>query len=104
CSRLRNQRDSLSSPTRRSSDLRARQAHPTLEEREFRSYRPDRTCCSHLQTHRGKPAPAANPTGRDKADCGSEGDIGSNPAHRWSDRKSTRLNSSHVKISYAVFC
>src|SRR6266700_4392212 len=25
--------------------------------------------------------------------------------HRWrSDRKSTRLNSSHVKISYAVFC
>src|SRR5436309_10226501 len=30
------------------------------------------------------------------------------PAHRWrirvGDRKSTRLNSSHVKISYAVFC
>src|SRR5690606_19373886 len=24
--------------------------------------------------------------------------------HRRSDRKSTRLNSSHVKISYAVFC
>src|SRR5690606_40669726 len=23
---------------------------------------------------------------------------------RWEDRKSTRLNSSHVKISYAVFC
>src|SRR6266511_5631770 len=22
----------------------------------------------------------------------------------WRDRKSTRLNSSHVKISYAVFC
>src|SRR5690606_41066018 len=22
----------------------------------------------------------------------------------WIDRKSTRLNSSHVKISYAVFC
>src|SRR5690606_41533344 len=22
----------------------------------------------------------------------------------WKDRKSTRLNSSHVKISYAVFC
>src|SRR6266496_6039565 len=22
----------------------------------------------------------------------------------WSDRKSTRLNSSHVEISYAVFC
>src|SRR5436309_12294044 len=23
---------------------------------------------------------------------------------KWTDRKSTRLNSSHVKISYAVFC
>src|SRR5690606_42113926 len=26
------------------------------------------------------------------------------PAAREKDRKSTRLNSSHVKISYAVFC
>src|SRR5690606_41670772 len=26
------------------------------------------------------------------------------PARAWRDRKSTRLNSSHVKISYAVFC
>src|SRR3989442_7776523 len=28
------------------------------------------------------------------------------PAERvdWKDRKSTRLNSSHVRISYAVFC
>src|SRR2546426_7399595 len=24
--------------------------------------------------------------------------------HRWRDRKSTRLNSSHLVISYAVFC
>src|SRR5690606_40263184 len=24
--------------------------------------------------------------------------------YEWLDRKSTRLNSSHVKISYAVFC
>src|SRR3989442_11981890 len=28
--------------------------------------------------------------------------IGGNPSRR--DRKSTRLNSSHVRISYAVFC
>src|SRR5690606_41908817 len=27
-----------------------------------------------------------------------------NSSNRGSDRKSTRLNSSHVKISYAVFC
>src|SRR5256885_11665802 len=26
------------------------------------------------------------------------------PAHRGRDRKSTRLNSSHLVISYAVFC
>src|SRR5688572_32513083 len=25
-------------------------------------------------------------------------------AARWADRKSTRLNSSHSQISYAVFC
>src|SRR4051794_41435432 len=25
-------------------------------------------------------------------------------AHTWIDRKSTRLNSSHPSISYAVFC
>src|SRR5690606_40045299 len=44
-------------------------------------------------------------------------EIGRDPVHRpsdlcrgaavvrtWRDRKSTRLNSSHVKISYAVFC
>src|SRR5690606_40831061 len=28
----------------------------------------------------------------------------SSPANRFLDRKSTRLNSSHVKSSYAVFC
>src|SRR3712207_7693307 len=29
---------------------------------------------------------------------------GAQPVHRASDRKSTRLNSSHANISYAVFC
>src|SRR5436305_11522630 len=33
--------------------------------------------------------------GRLRRDC---------PKHRSLDRKSTRLNSSHVRISYAVFC
>src|SRR5690606_42131344 len=33
----------------------------------------------------------------------AEGEAASLPA-RGTDRKSTRLNSSHVKISYAVFC
>src|SRR2546427_7890621 len=29
---------------------------------------------------------------------------GGDRAHVWVDRKSTRLNSSHSQISYAVFC
>src|SRR5258705_9388392 len=32
------------------------------------------------------------------------GDPNSNPRLRAADRKSTRLNSSHLGISYAVFC
>src|SRR5207302_9525084 len=31
-------------------------------------------------------------------------DVLEDAIHVWRDRKSTRLNSSHVKISYAVFC
>src|SRR5438874_7945123 len=34
----------------------------------------------------------------------SVGNFLNNPAGRLIDRKSTRLNSSHVEISYAVFC
>src|SRR5690606_42013940 len=30
--------------------------------------------------------------------------LGDQVVHKLQDRKSTRLNSSHVKISYAVFC
>src|SRR6266511_5946081 len=39
---------------------------------------------------------------RAPADRGRRGGCARRPARR--DRKSTRLNSSHVKISYAVFC
>src|SRR5699024_11374193 len=42
-----------------------------------------------------------------KANKGSLTPIGKTfitPIHLYSDRKSTRLNSSHVSISYAVFC
>src|SRR3712207_7751292 len=37
-----------------------------------------------------------------KADVHTPPRTGQSPAH--TDRKSTRLNSSHVNISYAVFC
>src|SRR5690349_23047255 len=37
------------------------------------------------------------------ATCGTESEIASSNRNN-ADRKSTRLNSSHVEISYAVFC
>src|SRR2546427_4213411 len=35
---------------------------------------------------------------------GMETEQGTRIGHGWTDRKSTRLNSSHSQISYAVFC
>src|SRR5690606_41611943 len=79
-----------SSPTRRSSDLgtrrRARQG-PGTRDRVRRAVRPVEG-----------PPPA-------RGDAGAAGRVrGRPPAPRLTDRKSTRLNSSHVKSSYAVFC
>src|SRR5439155_1887521 len=39
-----------------------------------------------------------------RADNRGEGGVMALTARRMRDRKSTRLNSSHVAISYAVFC
>src|SRR5690625_6303965 len=64
----------LSFPTRRSSDL-----HPHAVRADGRAH----------ERRRGPPHPGRG-RGRSPA------------AHQ--DRKSTRLNSSHVAISYAVFC
>src|SRR3712207_8768162 len=36
--------------------------------------------------------------------AGGVGERADHPDHRRRDRKSTRLNSSHANISYAVFC
>src|SRR5256885_5592375 len=36
--------------------------------------------------------------------CSTLWSVISTPMPRWRDRKSTRLNSSHLVISYAVFC
>src|SRR5690606_40509001 len=74
-------------PTRRSSDLnaRSRQDGPVTA-----------AGLGRVGRRRGIAAPQTrNETRLDHADA----DI-----YREGDRKSTRLNSSHVKISYAVFC
>src|SRR5438105_6098229 len=46
--------------------------------------------------------PCAAPAGDGGA--GGAGGARARPPHRGEDRKSTRLNSSHEWISYAVFC
>src|SRR5699024_12786219 len=80
----RDHRDLHSFPTRRSSDLRRR-----LRIRPCRP-RPN----SRGRGRASPPRPASSPTFRVRVRGGL-----ARP-----DRKSTRLNSSHVSISYAVFC
>src|SRR2546427_9700134 len=59
---------------------------------------------------RACPFPGTSRTGRGRAshsggrDSPAPGSRSPSPAHRYRDRKSTRLNSSHSQISYAVFC
>src|SRR5690606_41437341 len=74
-------RDLPSFPTRRSSDLSS-----TSSAASSRSMREPSPCAS--SSSRKASAVVAKPVG----------------TRMPRDRKSTRLNSSHVKISYAVFC
>src|SRR5437870_2690739 len=75
-------RDLHSFPTRRSSDLSMPWLKLALPERNLSS------SASIVDTNWGSPP------------CNSR----SRRMNRFLDRKSTRLNSSHVAISYAVFC
>src|SRR5690606_40766829 len=87
-------------PTRRSSDLdkstrpTAPQAGPLPQPEDGLAPRPLRA-----QT----PAPSPPPEARVISSANAE-DTMPTPKARQEDRKSTRLNSSHVKSSYAVFC
>src|SRR5690606_42150560 len=91
-------RDLHSFPTRRSSDLR----HKTIRRvfyctaGEGLSGRSVEINCPAFQWN----MPKYDPAGSSEAASASEY---SGPPTS-TDRKSTRLNSSHVKISYAVFC
>src|SRR5690606_41954497 len=80
-------RDLHSFPTRRSSDLPPTAIQARRVRRRFRvsSSRRPRSPSAQVRT--------AGPASRPASPPGSA-----------EDRKSTRLNSSHVKISYAVFC
>src|SRR5205807_9011345 len=84
--------DLHSFPTRRSSDLACRRSAPRLRRSPARDNRALRDAPSGEMFHlarRRRCHPRAPPRA-------------STPAQV--DRKSTRLNSSHLVISYAVFC
>src|SRR5690606_39569539 len=87
-------RDLHSVPTRRSSDLKWDKQHIDILSARF-----------VLQPDRFDVVVASNLFGDILSDLGPActGTIGIAPSANL-DRKSTRLNSSHVKISYAVFC
>src|SRR5690606_41455896 len=71
----------------------------------FRSGRKGRSARSHRRDRRARRRRGR--TGRTPRGAGPQDrprPAGDRARRRRTDRKSTRLNSSHVKISYAVFC
>src|SRR5690606_40862344 len=90
CSRAH--RDLHSFPTRRSSDLAIRFSRLART--------PFTTPCSRNRIPKIRPTKSRRARGRSKAGWENPSTV----LHIHTDRKSTRLNSSHVKISYAVFC
>src|SRR5206468_5325191 len=99
-SRSSDQRHLHSFPTRRSSDLPLCGAGATQRRTSgslTRPYIPRTERIQNLAT--ATPARAAG--GDETRDFRSTVCVGGAPAR---DRKSTRLNSSHDQISYAVFC
>src|SRR5690606_41561992 len=101
CSSLPRPRDLHSFPTRRSSDLR----FPDLLDGQER-LRCDLCghaailCCGQFRRERCNPRRSTHPVVAVTQDAVVRGLCPDGAL----DRKSTRLNSSHVKISYAVFC
>src|SRR5207253_4107578 len=88
-------RDLHSFPTRRSSDLLASiNPKPLID-----ALSPGKGTMKNRGLGRKAFSKAIGKLGR-KADLGHQDERGS----AGGDRKSTRLNSSHVAISYAVFC
>src|SRR5690606_41933607 len=90
-------------PTRRSSDLGAARAGAVASRRAARAADTERRVLRRAQAAAHGPGRAARAcVARAQQPAGLS--VPSRVLHRCADRKSTRLNSSHVKISYAVFC
>src|SRR5207249_10774982 len=88
-------------PTRRSSDLNAAEllGHPERADADLVGPFKDFRRQARLRIH----VPFALPIGADEGGDDVIDEITAALPHQ-ADRKSTRLNSSHVSISYAVFC
>src|SRR5688500_3643786 len=104
CRLLHAARDLHSFPTRRSSDLRVPQrvsrqpgSTPTWPQRTRIS---GSTSPHRIGSMISSVAPSSPSSSRRTSRCGTF----AASARAWRDRKSTRLNSSHLVISYAVFC
>src|SRR5690606_41652961 len=94
--RYRAHRDLHSFPTRRSSDLQVAGTYPTIRcEALGRTPPINKFQCGEFKASLRHKNPFFHFPG---LICSKF------PLSLASDRKSTRLNSSHVKISYAVFC
>src|SRR5690606_41335039 len=91
-----------SSPTRRSSDL----GNATQQSLHVVDHIVDQPGAQ--QNHRNAHGQQLGDEGQrhlvDLGGCLENTDAQTYHQHHDQDRKSTRLNSSHVKISYAVFC
>src|SRR5690606_41307351 len=90
-------------PTRRSSDLAASHRSSALP------HPSEWAVCWCRSPKRTPPSPGGRPGAGHAAGDGDGpgtdgGAVSGAAASGDEDRKSTRLNSSHVKISYAVFC
>src|SRR5437899_8745385 len=84
-------------PTRRSSDLGSRQGHRSQKGHLGIDFFADQ-----LRTAELRRKPTARPDSHQRTQEGER--RGPRQGALIRDRKSTRLNSSHLGISYAVFC
>src|SRR5207253_10344599 len=91
-------------PTRRSSDLHAGELVAVAEhEQRVAGYRERNRHAALAREHLQGVDDLTNDRGKLDRGLGPHVRVELDPRQRQQDRKSTRLNSSHVAISYAVF-
>src|SRR5207249_6204692 len=95
--------DVHSFPTRRSSDLQVTRNAGCAHITQIRAERQHEKHATEHILALGDPRHRLDPHWMNRKNCCDKCAL-PNAAGHSSDRKSTRLNSSHVSISYAVFC